>query len=78
MPISFAINLRFEMYYYQVVAANADDSAGGEIMKLTTLACPPSLTPPSPIPALSELAKIIMMLLMIATVGFYGWRMKQR
>jgi hypothetical protein len=33
---------------------------------------------PNPIPTLSELSQIMMMLLMIATAGFYGWRMKQR
>jgi hypothetical protein len=37
------------------------------------------LAPPTqPIPTLSEWAQIIMMLAMIATAGFYGWRMKQR
>lgn len=35
-------------------------------------------TPPQPIPTLSEWAQIMMMLAMIATAGFYGWRMKQR
>jgi hypothetical protein len=34
--------------------------------------------PPQPIPTLSEWAQIMMMLAMIATAGFYGWRMKQR
>lgn len=34
--------------------------------------------PPQPIPTLSEWAQIMMMLMMIATAGFYGWRMKQR
>jgi IPTL-CTERM motif len=34
--------------------------------------------PPQPIPTLSEWAQILMMLAMIATAGFYGWRMKQR
>ena len=37
---------------------------------------PPS--PPNPIPTLSEWAQIMMMLAMITTVGFYGWRIKQR
>ena len=35
-------------------------------------------TPPNPIPTLSEWAQIMMMFMMIATVGFYGWRMNQR
>jgi hypothetical protein len=43
---------------------------------LFTYTAPP--TPPQPIPTLSEWAQIIMMLAMIATAGFYGWRMKQR
>ena len=34
--------------------------------------------PPQPIPTLSEWAQIVMMLIMIATAGFYGWRMKQQ
>jgi hypothetical protein len=34
--------------------------------------------PTNPIPTLSEWAQILMMLAMIATAGFYGWRMKQR
>ncbi len=34
--------------------------------------------PPQPIPTLSEWAQIMMMLMMIATAGFFGWRMKQR
>lgn len=33
--------------------------------------------PPNPIPTLSELAQVMMMLAMIATAGFYGWRMKR-
>ena len=33
---------------------------------------------PAPIPTLSEWAQIMMMLMIIATVGFYGWRMNQR
>jgi hypothetical protein len=33
---------------------------------------------PQPLPTLSEWAQIMMMFLMIATAGFYGWRMKQR
>jgi IPTL-CTERM motif len=39
-----------------------------------------SSTPPTPqpIPTLSEWAQIVMMLAMIATAGFYGWRMKPR
>jgi hypothetical protein len=32
---------------------------------------------PNPIPTLSEWAQIMMMLAMIATAGFYGWRIKQ-
>jgi hypothetical protein len=32
---------------------------------------------PSPIPTLSEWAQIMMMLAIIATAGFYGWRMKR-
>jgi hypothetical protein len=43
---------------------------------LFTYTAPP--TPPQPIPTLSEWAQIMMMLAMIATAGFYGWRMKQR
>ena len=39
---------------------------------------PPTPTPPNPIPTLSEWAQIMMMLAMIATAGFHGWRMKQR
>jgi hypothetical protein len=35
-------------------------------------------TPPRPIPTLTEWAQAVMMLAMIATAGFYGWRMKQR
>jgi len=34
--------------------------------------------PPQPIPMLTEWGQIMMMLAMIATAGFYGWRMKQR
>jgi hypothetical protein len=41
----------------------------------TYTAPPPN---PNPIPTLSEWAQIVMMLAMIATAGFYGWRMKQR
>jgi IPTL-CTERM motif len=41
-----------------------------------TPASPPP--PAQPIPTLSEWAQIMMMLMMIATAGFYGWRMKQR
>ena len=33
---------------------------------------------PAPIPTLSEWAQIMMMFMMILTVGFYGWRTKQR
>lgn len=44
-----------------------------------TLPSPPAPPgPPQPIPTLSEWAQIMMMLAMIATAGFYGWRMKQR
>jgi hypothetical protein len=38
-----------------------------------------NVTPsPAPIPTLSEWAEIMMMLLMIVTVGWYGRRLKQR
>jgi hypothetical protein len=43
---------------------------------LFTYTAPPA--PSNPIPTLSEWAQIMMMLIMIATAGFYGWRMKQR
>jgi ubiquitin len=43
---------------------------------LFTYTAPPPT--PQPIPTLSEWAQIMMMLMMIATAGFYGWRMKQR
>ena len=53
--------------------------AGSSGLTLTvTVASPTPPTPPQPIPTLSEWAQIIMMLAMIATAGFYGWRMKQR
>jgi len=54
-------------------------SVGPGYTTFTTLPCTP--TPPTsvnPIPTLSEWAQIMMMLMMIATAGFYGWRMKQR
>lgn len=44
-------------------------------LDITVTPPPPS---PNPIPTLSEWAQIMMMLAMIATAGFYGWRMKQR
>lgn len=43
-----------------------------------TCANTPAPGPSSPIPTLGEWGQIIMMLAMIATAGFYGWRMKQR
>lgn len=48
-------------------------------LQFTTLPCVPTPPPaPQPIPTLSEWAQLMMMLAMIATAGFYGWRMKQR
>ncbi len=48
----------------------------GTITVTVTSPSPPA--PPQPIPTLSEWVQIMMMLMMIATAGFYGWRMKQR
>jgi hypothetical protein len=64
------------MYTFTVVASN---TGGNSAASATTTPITPTPTPsPAPIPTLSEWAKIMMMFLMIATVGFYGWRMKQR
>ncbi len=52
---------------------------GGDVIIQTKSALISYLTAlPQPIPTLSEWAQIMMMLSMIATAGFYGWRMKQR
>jgi len=42
------------------------------------LAPAPAPSPPNPIPTLSEWAQSMMILLLIVTAGFYGWRMKPR
>jgi IPTL-CTERM motif len=60
-------------------SCNSYDYGYGPATLTSSTPTPP--TPPSPtkpIPTLSEWAQIMMMLMMIATAGFYGWRMKQR
>jgi hypothetical protein len=58
---------------------SATDTGGTSISIASAAAIPLAPpTPPNPIPTLSEWAQIMMMLAMIATAGFYGWRMKQR
>ena len=52
-----------------------NSGANADSLVLTITAPTPS---PAPIPTLSEWAEIMMMFMMIATVGFYGWRTKQR
>jgi len=59
--------------------ASVEVTVGGQTNAANTLftyTAPPA--PPQPIPTLSEWAQIMMMLAMLATAGFYGWRMKQR
>ncbi len=55
-------------------AADGNYAAASSTGNVTVRATPA----PNPIPTLSEWARIMMMLAMIATAGFYGWRMKQR
>jgi hypothetical protein len=57
---------------------SASDTGGTSTSAASAAAIP--LAPPTPqaIPTLSEWTQIVMMLAMIATAGFYGWRMKQR
>jgi hypothetical protein len=56
---------------------SASDTGGTSTSAASAAAIP--LAPPTqPIPSLSEWAQIMMMLMMIATAGFYGRRMKQR
>ena len=52
--------------------------ANNETITVQIGSAAPTPPPPNPIPTLSEWAQIMMMLAMIATAGFYGWRMKQR
>ena len=56
-------------------AADGDYAEASSIADVTVTVPPPA---PNPIPTLSEWAQMMMMLAMIATAGFYGWRMKQR
>jgi hypothetical protein len=51
---------------------------GGAVTQANGFTYTAAPTPPNPIPTLSEWAQIMMMLAMVATAGFYGWRMKQR
>jgi hypothetical protein len=55
-------------------AASGNYAADSAVGNVTVTATPL----PNPIPTLSEWAQLMMMLAMIATAGFYGWRMKQR
>ena len=57
---------------------SASDTGGTSTSAASAAAIPLAPPTPQPIPTLSEWAQIMMMLAMIATAGFYGWRMKQR
>jgi large repetitive protein len=57
---------------------SASDTGGTSTSSASAAAIPLAPPTPQPIPTLSEWAQIMMMLAMIATAGFYGWRMKQR
>lgn len=58
------------------VELSASLSANSQFLNLVVGPIPP--TPPNPIPTLGVWAQLLMMFMMIATAGLYGWRMKQR
>ena len=62
---------------YSCVVTGSDGS-GTSSPATSNVVTPTEPPAPAPIPTLSEWAKIMMMFLMIATVGWYGRRLKQR
>jgi hypothetical protein len=81
MPYSVLVTgLNCETRYYYQAGLRTEGGIvffrEGEVREFTTQSCSPP--PPQPIPTLSKWARIMMMFLMIATAGFYGWRIKQR
>jgi hypothetical protein len=58
----------------------ANGPGGSSPSSLASSVVIPNMPPPpsNPIPTLSDWAKIMMMLAMIATAGLYGWRIKQQ
>lgn len=67
-------------YTCTVVATDGTDTSGASDPSnafVPTAAPNPPPKPSNPIPTLSEWAQIVMMLMMIATAGWYGWRVKR-
>ncbi len=63
---------------YTCTVTGTDGSGSSTSAPSNAVMPAPAPPPVNPIPTLSEWAQIMMMLAMIATAGFYGWRMKQR
>ena len=61
----------------EVTATKAADGNYAKATSTGNVTVNSPVPPPQPIPTLSEWARIMMMLAMIATAGLYGWRMKQ-
>ena len=57
----------------QLLCIQVTDGFGSQTTTVTLTASAP---PPNPIPTLGEWAQVMMMFMMIATAGFYGWRLK--
>jgi hypothetical protein len=76
---SILSNTRLAVSAEGTVAAGIWQVGSPTMIKTATgLIAYPVPTPPQPIPALSEWTQMVMMIMMIATAGFYGWRIKRR
>ncbi len=75
---SYAVTVQTQPTGQTCTVSNGSGSVASANITNISVTCANNPAPAQPIPTLSEWAQILMMLMMIATAGFYGWRMKQR